>query len=89
MQGLFPNFFVECYSRKNTVQFIADLCISLWKNQAIKYILLMCMSQAHDEALKGEWQNFLNLCICQENHLKNAEEYKKVRSVNANVHNEI
>nr|DBA27855.1 TPA: hypothetical protein GDO54_008304 [Pyxicephalus adspersus] len=33
--------------------------------------------QAHDEALKGEWQNFLNLCICQENHLKNAEDYKK------------
>ncbi|KAM4692127.1 envoplakin [Rhinophrynus dorsalis] len=33
--------------------------------------------QAHHEALKGEWQNFLNLCICQENHLKNAEEYKK------------
>ncbi|XP_041433928.1 envoplakin [Xenopus laevis] len=33
--------------------------------------------QAHHEALKDEWQNFLNLCICQENHLKNAEEYKK------------
>ncbi|KAM8946888.1 envoplakin isoform 2-T2 [Pelodytes ibericus] len=33
--------------------------------------------QAHNEALKGEWQNFLNLCICQENHLKNAEDYKK------------
>ncbi|CAH2302128.1 envoplakin isoform X1 [Pelobates cultripes] len=32
---------------------------------------------AHNEALKGEWQNFLNLCICQENHLKNAEDYKK------------
>lgn len=32
---------------------------------------------AHNEALKAEWQNFLNLCICQENHLKNAEDYKK------------
>ncbi|XP_053308872.1 envoplakin [Spea bombifrons] len=33
--------------------------------------------QAHNDALKGEWQNFLNLCICQETHLKNAEDYKK------------
>ncbi|KAM5126431.1 envoplakin-like, partial [Mantella aurantiaca] len=52
--------------------------------------------QAHDEALKGEWQNFLNLCICQENHLKNAEDYKKfhedadsaaqtIRDVNKNL----
>uniref|UniRef100_A0A8C5RCG8 Envoplakin n=1 Tax=Leptobrachium leishanense TaxID=445787 RepID=A0A8C5RCG8_9ANUR len=32
---------------------------------------------AHNEALKGEWQNFLNLCIGKENHLKNAEDYKK------------
>uniref|UniRef100_A0A8C5WMJ2 SH3 domain-containing protein n=1 Tax=Leptobrachium leishanense TaxID=445787 RepID=A0A8C5WMJ2_9ANUR len=34
-------------------------------------------SCAHNEALKGEWQNFLNLCIGKENHLKNAEDYKK------------
>ncbi|XP_062976401.1 envoplakin [Elgaria multicarinata webbii] len=33
--------------------------------------------QAHQEALKNEWQNFLNLCICQENHLKSLENYKK------------
>ncbi|XP_053155328.1 envoplakin isoform X3 [Hemicordylus capensis] len=33
--------------------------------------------QAHQEALKSEWQNFLNLCICQENHLKNIENYRK------------
>ncbi|XP_069510819.1 envoplakin [Ambystoma mexicanum] len=33
--------------------------------------------QAHQEALKTEWQNFLNLCICQEGHLKNVENYKK------------
>ncbi|XP_078510690.1 envoplakin [Lissotriton helveticus] len=33
--------------------------------------------QAHQEALKTEWQNFLNLCICQESHLKNVENYKK------------
>ncbi|KAL8163193.1 UNVERIFIED_CONTAM: hypothetical protein K2H54_014017 [Gekko kuhli] len=33
--------------------------------------------QAHQEALKTEWQNFLTLCICQENHLKNIENYRK------------
>ncbi|XP_018090837.1 envoplakin isoform X1 [Xenopus laevis] len=42
----------------------------------LKHPAVPCI-QAHHEALKGEWQNFLNLCICQENHLKNAEEYKK------------
>ncbi|XP_068119174.1 envoplakin [Hyperolius riggenbachi] len=42
----------------------------------LKHPAAACI-QAHDEALKGEWQNFLNLCICQENHLKNAEDYKK------------
>ncbi|KFP65986.1 Envoplakin, partial [Cariama cristata] len=33
--------------------------------------------QAHQEALKNEWQNFLNLCICQESQLKSVESYKK------------
>ncbi|XP_058021921.1 envoplakin isoform X1 [Ahaetulla prasina] len=33
--------------------------------------------QAHQEALKNEWQNFLNLCICQEHHLKSIESYRK------------
>ncbi|KAJ6660438.1 hypothetical protein lerEdw1_017862 [Lerista edwardsae] len=33
--------------------------------------------QAHQEALKSEWQNFLNLCIGQEKHLTNIENYKK------------
>ncbi|XP_066876969.1 envoplakin isoform X3 [Kogia breviceps] len=31
--------------------------------------------QAHQEALKLEWQNFLNLCICQESHLQHVEDY--------------
>ncbi|KAL4648027.1 envoplakin [Arapaima gigas] len=31
----------------------------------------------HKEALQNEWQKFLNLCICQEAHLKNVEDYKK------------
>ncbi|KAM5308293.1 envoplakin [Glossophaga mutica] len=32
--------------------------------------------QVHQEALKMEWQNFLNLCICQESHLKHVEDYR-------------
>nr|XP_017530034.2 envoplakin isoform X3 [Manis javanica] len=31
--------------------------------------------QAHQEALKMEWQNFLNLCICQESQLRHVEDY--------------
>ncbi|XP_006886425.1 PREDICTED: envoplakin [Elephantulus edwardii] len=31
--------------------------------------------QAHQEALKMEWQNFLNLCICQESQLQHVEVY--------------
>lgn len=34
--------------------------------------------QAHKDAVKNEWQQFLNLCICQEAHLKNVEDYRKV-----------
>ncbi|EQB77242.1 envoplakin-like protein [Camelus ferus] len=33
--------------------------------------------QAHQEALKMEWQNFLNLCICQESHLQHVEDYRR------------
>lgn len=33
--------------------------------------------QVHQEALKMEWQNFLNLCICQENQLKHVEDYRR------------
>lgn len=34
--------------------------------------------QAHQEALKLEWQNFLNLCICQESQLQHVEDYCRV-----------
>uniref|UniRef100_A0A8D2LLQ9 SH3 domain-containing protein n=1 Tax=Varanus komodoensis TaxID=61221 RepID=A0A8D2LLQ9_VARKO len=54
----------------NTLQDDGDRMIEL-KHPAVSPI------QAHQEALKNEWQNFLNLCICQENHLKNIENYKK------------
>ncbi|XP_068606672.1 envoplakin a [Brachionichthys hirsutus] len=29
------------------------------------------------DAVRNEWQKFLNLCICQETHLDNVEEYKR------------
>ncbi|XP_066560327.1 envoplakin [Amia ocellicauda] len=33
--------------------------------------------EAHRDALRNEWQSFLNLCICQETHLDNVDEYTK------------
>ncbi|NWZ89189.1 EVPL protein, partial [Nesospiza acunhae] len=54
----------------NHLQDDGDRMIEL-KHPAIKPI------QAHQEALKNEWQNFLNLCICQESQLKSVENYKK------------
>nr|XP_020660739.1 envoplakin [Pogona vitticeps] len=54
----------------NTLQDDGERMIEL-KHPAVTPI------QAHQDALKNEWQNFLNLCICQENHLKNIENYIK------------
>ncbi|XP_029293558.1 envoplakin a [Cottoperca gobio] len=33
--------------------------------------------QAQKDAVRNEWQKFLNLCICQETHLDSLEEYKR------------
>ncbi|XP_031730491.1 envoplakin a [Anarrhichthys ocellatus] len=33
--------------------------------------------QAQRDAVRNEWQKFLNLCICQETHLDSLEEYKR------------
>lgn len=33
--------------------------------------------QDQRDELRSEWEKFLNLCICQENHLDNVEDYKK------------
>uniref|UniRef100_UPI0037E7C470 envoplakin a n=1 Tax=Semicossyphus pulcher TaxID=241346 RepID=UPI0037E7C470 len=38
--------------------------------------------QAQRDALRNEWQKFLNLCICQETHLENVEEYKRYQMEN-------
>ncbi|XP_048345833.1 envoplakin [Sphaerodactylus townsendi] len=54
----------------NTLQDDGERMIEL-KHPAVRPI------QAHQEALKNEWQNFLTLCICQENHLKSIENYRK------------
>ncbi|XP_028260646.1 envoplakin a [Parambassis ranga] len=32
---------------------------------------------AQRDAVRNEWQKFLNLCICQETHLDNVEEFRK------------
>lgn len=34
--------------------------------------------QAQRDSVRTEWQKFLNLCICQETHLDNVEEFKRV-----------
>lgn len=39
------------------------------------YILF---SQAHMEAVHADWKEYLNLLICEENHLKHMDEYHKV-----------
>lgn len=33
--------------------------------------------QTERDTVRNEWQKFLNLCICQETHLENIEEYKR------------
>lgn len=33
--------------------------------------------QAQKDTVRNEWQKFLNLCICQETHLDNVEEFKR------------
>ncbi|MEQ2301636.1 hypothetical protein AMECASPLE_038140, partial [Ameca splendens] len=38
---------------------------------------LILYFKAQIDAVRNEWQKFLNLCICQETHLDNVEEFKK------------
>ncbi|XP_029006466.1 envoplakin a [Betta splendens] len=54
----------------NNIQDDGDRLVEL-KHPASATIL------AQKEAVRNEWQKFLNLCICQETHLDNVEEYKK------------
>ncbi|XP_004374195.1 envoplakin isoform X2 [Trichechus manatus latirostris] len=41
--------------------------------------------QAHQETLKMEWQNFLNLCICQESHQQHVEAYHRFQEEASSV----
>ncbi|GCC42173.1 hypothetical protein chiPu_0026257 [Chiloscyllium punctatum] len=34
--------------------------------------------EAHMEAVHADWKEYLNLLICEENHLKNMDDYHKV-----------
>ncbi|XP_074870273.1 envoplakin isoform X1 [Carettochelys insculpta] len=56
--------------RVNLLQDDGDRMIEL-KHPAVEPI------QVHQEALKNEWQNFLNLCICQESQMESVESYRK------------
>lgn len=47
----------------------------MWQDVGVH---LLAVLQVHQEALKMEWQNFLNLCICQESQLQHVEDYRKV-----------
>lgn len=42
-----------------------------------KELNVLCM-QAHMEAVHADWKEYLNLLICEENHLKHMDEYHKV-----------
>lgn len=46
----------------------------VWRDFSVHPAVL----QVHQEALKMEWQNFLNLCICQESQLQHVEGYRRV-----------
>ncbi|KFP29493.1 Envoplakin, partial [Colius striatus] len=54
----------------NHLQDDGDRMIEL-KHPAVKW------GSSFKPSLKNEWQNFLNLCICQESQLKSVESYKK------------
>ena len=41
--------------------------------------LVLSLLQAHMEAVHADWKEYLNLLICEENHLKHMDEYHKVR----------
>ncbi|XP_040891629.1 envoplakin a [Toxotes jaculatrix] len=57
-------------SEVNKLQDEGDRLVEL-KHPAVATI------QAQRDTVRNEWQKFLNLCICQETHLDNVEEFKK------------
>lgn len=45
--------------------------------------------QAQRDSVRSEWQKFLNLCICQETHLDNVEEFKRVNMSPPHTHTSV
>jgi len=45
----------------------------------VEYKVSVLLLQAHMEAVHADWKEYLNLLICEENHLKHMDEYHKVR----------
>lgn len=43
------------------------------------FICVVLIGEAHMEAVHADWKEYLNLLICEENHLKHMEDYHKVR----------
>lgn len=48
-------------------------------NKSVNWVL--CFPQAHRNSVQAEWQAFLNLCLAQETHLDNIEDYRKVQDL--------
>ena len=48
--------------------------------QELGFKTVLIHSQAQKDLVRNEWQKFLNLCICQETHLDNVEEFKRVNT---------
>lgn len=59
---------VKCIEMNQTDFFLSAL-----------FLCLSCFKQTHRDAVQAEWQAFLNLCLAQETHLDNIEDYKKVK----------
>ncbi|XP_072501843.1 envoplakin isoform X2 [Notamacropus eugenii] len=66
---------------KNQELLIQEQCINQLEDDGERMVELKHPAvgpiQAHQEALKTEWQNFLNLCICQESQLQCVEDYRR------------
>lgn len=56
---------------------VSYICVALKPDP---HILSIVVFQAHMEAVHADWKEYLNLLICEENHLKHMDEYHKVRN---------
>lgn len=72
------NSFSQAFIHSSACLFIHSVTMAL----AVVYLLteddFTCVFQSYSADVSREWQRFLNLCLCQDTHLDNVEEYKKV-----------